>query len=371
MKKVCLYYWHRVQDFDDYAIEHFDPNDHIGSRDVLSLRDLIVDGWGGYSKRRAILGGAAGIDKLYRQRDPAYMRMVEQFVERYRDYDLIVMAHNFIHPDILVNELQKPVKILGFIDDPYTTYQRGIPFLWAFDGAFHISTSYSERWLFPEAFERWGFHNHRWWPLTQPCELPARGRDYFENRDVEVVYVGNPHPNKLGRLALLKRHFGDRFHVHGRWRFSGFGGWAGALSGKPVYWRRVRPLSAEGRTNLYRRAQIGFNMHVSDQPTETGNMRMYELPSHGVMQVCDKAGRDAHAQIFAPGKEAVFYNDLPDAIDRIEYYIAHPAERIEIAMAAYERARRDYDWRHNLRDMLEWGLSLKGTAQRPSSTTES
>ena len=54
MKKVCLYYWHRVQDFDDYAIEHFDPNDHIGSRDVLSLRDLIVDGWGGYSKRREI-----------------------------------------------------------------------------------------------------------------------------------------------------------------------------------------------------------------------------------------------------------------------------------------------------------------------------
>lgn len=358
MKKICWFNWTMVRSFDGYQIDNFDPNDYFGPRDVLSLRDLIVDGITGFSKKRAILAGAAGIDKLYRQRDPTYMRMVDEFVTRFRDHDLIVMAYNFIHPDILVSVLKKPVKVLGFIDDPYTTYQRGIPFLWAFDGAYHISPSYNERWLFPEALEKWGCRASHWWPLTQPCDLPPRAAEFFSGRDIELVYVGNPHPNKLGRLAILKNHFGDRFRVHGRWRFSGFGGWAGILNGKPVYWRRVRPLSGEAREALYRRAQIGFNMHVSEVPTESGNMRMYELPAHGVMQVCDKAGRDAHEQIFVPDREAVYYDNINDAIEMIEYYVAHPNFRAEIAVAAYDRVRRDYDWQNNLRALLEWGLSL-------------
>jgi len=359
VKKVCIFYWHTPPDIEGVRIERFDPNPHFGEFEGLTFRDFLADGWNGYSKRRSILGGAAGIDKLYRRRDPAYMRMVDEFVSRFADFDLLVMAYNFIHPDVLTSALRTPAKILGFIDDPYTTYQRGIPFLWAFDGAFYISPSYNDRWLFPEALERWGCTTHRWWPLTQPMPLPDQQADFFEGRDVDLVYVGNPHPNKLGRLALLKKRFGERFRVHGRWGLKGFAGWTGLISGKPVYWQRVAPISAEERSRLYRRAKIGFNMHVSESPNETGNMRMYELPAHGVMQVCDKAGRDAHAAIFVPDREAVFYDDLQDAIDRIEYYIAHPAARSEIARAAYQRVRREYDHDRNFAQLIQWALSLK------------
>jgi spore maturation protein CgeB len=189
---------------------------------------------------------------------------------------------------------------------------------------------------------------------------------FFENRDVDLVYLGKPHPEKLGRLALLKKRFGERFRVHGRWGLQGFAGWTGLMSGKAVYWRRVTAISSEGRSRLYCRSKIGFNMHVSDIPKETGNMRMYELPACGVMQVCDKAGRDAHASIFVPDREAVFYDDLNDAIERIEYYIAHPVERIQIARAAYERVSRDYDHDRNFVSLIHWGLSLKGERSEPA-----
>jgi spore maturation protein CgeB len=131
-----------------------------------------------------------------------------------------------------------------------------------------------------------------------------------------------------------------------------------------VFPYRVTPLTADERTQLYRRAKIGFNMHVSEVPTESGNMRMYELPSYGVMQVCDKAGRDAHATIFAPGREAVFYDDMKDAIDRIDYYLAHPAERVAIAQAAYRRVRLDYDHDRNFAALIHWGLGLKAADKR-------
>jgi hypothetical protein len=362
-KKVCLFWWQQVESFGEFEISHFDPNRYFSDDGHLSVRDFLANGWNGYSKRRAILAGAAGIDKLYRQRDRAYMQMIDEFVERYRDYDLIVMAYNFVHPDILTSALRKPIKILGFIDDPYTTFQRGTAFLWAFDGAFHISPSYNEHWLFPEAFEHWGCRSHYWWPLVQPFDMPDRSDEFFLDRDIDLVYVGNPHPDKLGRLVKLKAHFGSRFRVHGRWRFFGFDGWSGALGGKPVFWRRVTPLSVEGRASLYRRAQIGFNMHVSAEPTETGNMRMYELPAHGIMQICDKAGCNAHEKIFAPGEEAVYYDNMAEAIELIEYYVAHPQDRIRIAKAAYARSRRDYDWLTNLRSFLEWGLSVRDRRQ--------
>jgi Glycosyl transferases group 1 len=363
MAKICLFYWHRAGAFAGHHIEQFEPQDYFGAREVFEIRDLLTDGWNGFSKRRALLS-AAGIDKLYRQRDPRYLRMVDEFVERFRNFDLIVMAYNFIHPDILVSALAKPIKVLGFIDDPYSTYQRGIPFLWAFDGAFHISPSYNETTLFPDALRRWGSANTYWWPLTQPLDLPPRDAEYFEKRDVDLVYIGNPHPDKIGRLTQLKRKFGDRFRVHGRWRLGGMAGWTGLISGKPIYWRRVGSLSQTERSSLYARSKIGFNMHVSETAAETGNMRMYELPSFGVMQVCDRAGCDAHEKIFEPDKEAVFYDSMPDAIGKIEYYLANDAKRVEIAMRAYERVRRDYRWEDNLRGLIEWGLSIPRPAPR-------
>jgi hypothetical protein len=77
---------------------------------------------------------------------------VRDFVDAYRDACLIILAtYNPIHPEILHRRLRLPTKILGFIDDPYSTYERGIPYLWAFDGAFYISPSDDENRLFAEA----------------------------------------------------------------------------------------------------------------------------------------------------------------------------------------------------------------------------
>ncbi len=61
--------------------------------------DLIILGLNGYDKRRALTAGAAGVDRLYRERDPNYMRMAADFIDRFRDFDLFVkITYNFILP---------------------------------------------------------------------------------------------------------------------------------------------------------------------------------------------------------------------------------------------------------------------------------
>src|SRR5262249_10236644 len=155
-------------------------------------------------------------------------------------------------------------------------------------------------------------------------------------------YVGQAYGNKIDRLVRLKRHLGDCSRVHGQWSLREHVGWARVWKGKPVYSCRASSLSNAERCVLYLRAKIGISMHVANRPTETGNMRMYEVPAHGAMLLCDKAARDAHALIFKPDVEAVFYDNLKDAIDKTEYYVTHTAERLAIARAGFERRRRDY-----------------------------
>jgi len=91
---------------------------------------------------------------------------------------------------------------------------------------------------------------------------------------------------------------------------------------------------------------------------ETGNMRMYEVPAHGAMLLCDKAGLNAHEQIFEPDKEAVFYDSIEDAIQKIEYYLQHDEERKRVARAGFNRVHADYDGESNLKHFLDWASAL-------------
>jgi spore maturation protein CgeB len=300
---------------------------------------------------------------MYRDRDPRYMRAVGEFVDRFRDHDLVVMAtYNFLHPEILVNELKKPIKVLGFVDDPYSTYVRGVPYLWAFDGAFYVSPSYDERTLMPEALERWGCDRHYWYPIALKADKAEPTAEFFGDRSVDLVYVGAA---KVDRLAELKKHFGSRFVVHGRWAHKGYFGYTRALAGRPLYPSRVTPITEAEKLSLYRSAKIGIDLHMSDRPMETGNIRMYEVPAQGMMLLCDEAGRNAHAQIFKPGVEAVYYSSIADAIEKAEYYLAHDEERIAIARAGWERVWRDYVWEDQLLRFLQWATSLpKRTSAR-------
>lgn len=367
MKRVCLFNYPATDEIEGYHIETFDPLNYFESRDHWPFSDFILWGMNGFYKKRALVTGILGVDRLYRERDPHYMQMANDFVDKFRDFDVIVMSsYCFIHPEIMANELKKPIKILGCIDDPPATYSRSIPNLWAFDGAFYISPSYMDNLKFGDALERWGCKQSTWWPLVPfPFQKPAEtGEQFFRDRDVDILYVGNYSAAKTDRLAQIKKHFGERLRIHGRWPFKGYAGIVRGLLGKPMYPYRVTGLSNDDRTHLYWRTKIGLNMHYSDTPSEIGNMRMYETPAHGMMSICDKGCADGHERIFTPDQETVYYNSVDDAIELIEYYLAHDDERVAIAQAGFERYWKDYEWKYNMKRFLNWAVSLRSATKK-------
>lgn len=271
MRKVCLFKYWPIGQFHDYHIETFDPLPYFPENSRVSISDLLLYGLNARDAKKQTIQTALGVDKLYREGDPRYMQMADDFVRRFADFDLIVMStYNFIHPDIFSRLLPKPIKILGFIDEPVSTYDR-IPNLWAFDGAFYISPGYRNGQLMGEALHNWGCPSVHWRPLThlnnfQMATTPDDA--FFRRRTTDLVYVGGDYGKKANRLLEFKEHFGQRFRVHGRWPLKGYSGIVKWLAGREGFPYRVTSLTHDERTRLYWDSKIGIDMHYSELPSE-------------------------------------------------------------------------------------------------------
>lgn len=78
--------------------------------------------------------------------------------------------------------------------------------------------------------------------------------------------------------------------------------------------------------------------------------RHFEVPACGTMQITKYA--ENLESYYEPGKEIVFYTDIPDLVKKIKYYLSHPAEREAIAGRAYKRTLREHTAEKRLYDMF-------------------
>jgi len=90
------------------------------------------------------------------------------------------------------------------------------------------------------------------------------------------------------------------------------------------------------------RSRIAVNRHIEAAEGYSNNMRLYEATGVGAM-LCTEASPNL-AELFVPGREVISYSSLDDLAEKITYYLAHDAERIEIAAAGQRRTLRDHTY---------------------------
>lgn len=351
---------------EKYLISTFNPLKYLQSFDVryTSNTDLI---WRDchYSSRTLDF---LGINKRkISQRSQVYQQMLYEFVKKYSTVDILVANwFNPFHPEWLIKTFPNTVKVYGCIDDPLVIYERRVNCLWAFDAAFYISPSYDQGLSMVEALQLWGVSQSYWWPLTTNKIYQEHRQTItssWNNRTSGVIYVGGLYGPKLDRLAQIKQRLGQDFSIYGRWPLGGYAGFLGPLVGRNLLPYRVRTITQQERQKLYLRHKIGINMHFSEC-RETGNMRMYEVPFHGLMLLCNKASDGWHESIYKPDVEAVFYDNIEDAVHKAKYYLKHDSEREKIARAGFERACKDYDADKCLEDFLDWASTVEIKSSR-------
>lgn len=139
-------------------------------------------------------------------------------------------------------------------------------------------------------------------------------------------------------IIFLKRALGDRFRLIGS-------GW------KESYGLPSEP-PLPGRDDYFRHfREVAINLNLVSGNAESGlNMRHFEITASGGFMLCYDQP-EIH-ELFAPGRECAVFRDECDLLEKIDYYLARPDERAEIAAAGQRRTLSQHLYRHRLRSLL-------------------
>lgn len=110
-----------------------------------------------------------------------------------------------------------------------------------------------------------------------------------------------------------------------------------ALWGAPMY-------------QALRDSQITLNCHIDAAGTFANNIRLYEATGVGTCLLTDR--QDDLSDYFDPGKDVLAFSSVDEAIDLINYYLAHDTERAAIAAAGQRRTARDHNYGDRGRSLL-------------------
>jgi spore maturation protein CgeB len=81
------------------------------------------------------------------------------------------------------------------------------------------------------------------------------------------------------------------------------------------------------------------------------NCTLFEAAGCGAFQISD--WKPSLPELFEPEREVVTFRTRQELKAKVDYYLAHPAERQEIADRAYARAHREHTYEKRLEKMLE------------------
>jgi hypothetical protein len=242
--------------------------------------------------------------------------MYERLEERLQGCDVLLNGAGInLHPEFV--ERLGVFTVFQCFDDPESSAILSTPVAAAYDLC--LVGNVAE----VETYRLWGVKHAEWVPmglLPGTYDPTLREEDILEGRrDIDLLMlIDRLSPPRRSRMDKMAEAFPDG-HFYGR-------GWP----------RGFLPVGED--LAMLRRTKIGPNFHNSTGPI---NLRLFQLPANGVMQICDN--KSHLGTVYELEKEVVGFDTIEECIDLCRYYLAHDRERREIAAAGWRRVLRDYN----------------------------
>jgi hypothetical protein len=268
------------------------------------------------------------LDKLWRKRDPALMRLYDALGKAIDACDVFIHYNGaLVHPEFLTQFDR--LTVYHCADDPDASAVISRPVAAQYD----ICAISNPACI--EMYKSWGCLNTFFWPLGSfsydDAGMAADGALPYSERSVPLVFIGS----KLGvpSLRILGKYLGlyrkKSLMTRLERSFPELVAYGGG-------WDRGRIENVE-IPQLYRQSRVGFNLHNSLGPI---NGRLYDLAAFGVCQICDN--KATLSLVFDEGTEIIGFDSIDDCVELIRYYLARPVEAEAIGLAARDRFLRDY-----------------------------
>lgn len=179
--------------------------------------------------------------------------------------------------------------------------------------------------------------------VHHPLELSSEEKARWGS---DISFVGAGYNNRSQMFACLA---GRNFKIWGT-------EWPVCPPFDKLVQDKGRRISPEEYIKIFNASAINLNLHSSmerDGVEPFGdfvNPRTFELAACEAFQLLDN--RLHLPENFDVGKEVITFNERREMEDKIDYYLAHPEERSQIAKLARARVLREHTYERRLQEML-------------------
>lgn len=322
----------------------------VGSRAIESLEGHLADSFRVLGHAVTVVdtvnGGAISAQGLYwlgRFSEPVdrwLARMLTLRIAQLRP-DLVLVVYRHMHP-LLATRLKQalPGVVLAQLNpDALTNLEKQQIIATDFD--FLLS---KEPYLVDVLRHKAGLNAHYLPEGFNPRvhHRPAIDKATAEQQtNIDVLVYGNLYPYRVRVIEQLVRA-GINVTVYGR---------KGPYL-PPAVTRRFtnRYLAGDEKNRLIYGARIVLNtLHYAE--VSSVNQKYFEINGIGGFQLCDYTPTiDEYTAVPAP---AITYRTTDDAIDKIRYFLAHPAKRHAIADRQYAHFQQHHTFDQRVRQLLQ------------------
>ncbi|HUS18680.1 MAG TPA: glycosyltransferase [Terriglobales bacterium] len=182
---------------------------------------------------------------------------------------------------------------------------------------------------------------HKPWPLTD------QDRAQY---DVDVAVIGSSTPYKekvLGELLTLRpklnlKIWGDR--------------WETCKDERILNCWQLGPLTGQSYSRALQKARINLaimsgKVNGASQGDDV-TTRTFQIPASRGFMLHER--NTEVLTLFEEGKEIACFASPQELVEKLDFYLAHPAERVAIAEAGYRRCVPAYSYSSRMTDLLQW-----------------
>jgi spore maturation protein CgeB len=310
----------------EHEVLVFDPFQNVGLPAFMSgARSTITAVWSG------LLRGLA--------RDPMIFanRGLVQAARRFQPDVILIFSIEAMLPET-IEALRRDTsaRVVGWFMDAVTNFGRGYFMTAPYDALFFV-----DPYIVDVMRRKTGNERVHLLPICcdptihRPVELtPAEQARY----GCDLTIAANLYPY---RVALLEPYQDYDLKIWGykpRWLRHPL---AERFTGEAVYCLE--------KSKAMRAAKIVMNTNHYANIAGV-NKRTFEVAGAGAFQITDAPGL---ASAFEPEREVVTFQDARELKEKVDYYLARPAERAEIAERAQRRAHAEHTFAHRWRALLE------------------
>jgi hypothetical protein len=182
----------------------------------------------------------------------------------------------------------------------------------------------------------------------EPAKRAEKTKAYFDHKFVYNAYLAIKQRDRFARF--LKQRLGDVFELVGDHWDTNYG-----LPHTPRIWD-MRQLHERMR-------RVPICLNLMKGCLETGlNIRHFEITAYGGFMLTYATSE--LSSCFEIGRECDVFRNEEELLEKIGYYIAHPAERRQIAAAGQRRTLAEHLYSHRITRLVEMLTAAGALAQR-------